>query len=121
MVGCYLLLSAGIQLHVHYCCGQLSDVHFFDQTSCNHTDEDADHCCKKNSCCSYVHLDFNVDDSHEPTASMVYQTGIVETTPLVLSAHTPFAAHQSSFSFQEDSSPPIGRRYVLYHSLILYA
>jgi len=122
LVSCYLLISMGVQLHLHYCCGELSDVHFFNHHACNHSGEDADHCCKKNNCCSYVHLDFSVEDSHQAASQTAPQHFKIELEEPLFAAQAPITGSVQSPSPEADASPPpLSRRFVLFHSLILYA
>jgi len=59
----YGLLSVGIQLHLHYCCGKLSDVAFFHSyDGC--ADEDCGSCNLGKKCCQFEDVSFKIDDSH---------------------------------------------------------
>lgn len=121
MMSFYLVMSIGVQLHMHYCCGQLSDIHLFVHESCNHANDDSDHCCKKNECCSFIHLDLKVDDTHQPADSFSFEP--IDFSENVKPSLEGFARVESAslHSFVEDSSPPIARRFLLYQSLMLYA
>jgi hypothetical protein len=122
LVSCYLLITLGVQLHLHYCCGELSDIHLFNRHSCDHQQDNSDPCCKKSNCCSYVYLDFKVDDSHQPTASTEAQLQQLAIMPVLSTPQASIVRCEQTYSLQADASPPpIGHRYVLFHSLILYA
>jgi hypothetical protein len=108
-------------LHLHYCCGHLSDIHLFGQVNCNHDHDDSDHCCKKNDCCSFVHVDLKIDDSHQPTESSAFHLVEFPVKKEIAFNVVSFNSLGSSFQTIEDSSPPIERRFVLFHSLMLYA
>jgi hypothetical protein len=121
MVGCYLLLSAGIQLHVHYCCGEVSDVHLSAEQSCNHGADDDHNCCKKGSCCSYIHLDLTIDDSHQPSETASF-TPVDCISPTIEHERLQvFSTSAYTLLRCEDASPPIAKRFLLFHSMILYA
>jgi hypothetical protein len=121
MMNFYLVMSIGVQLHLHYCCGHLSDIHLLGQEACNHHQEDSDHCCQKNECCSFVHLYLKVDDSHHPTASTAFEPFEIGAIESAVIDCCPFAPLHSSHVVAQDFSPPIERRYVLFQSLMLYA
>jgi len=122
MLGIYALLSLGVQLHLHYCCGELSDLHFFATKECHQEPEgEEDHCCKKGSCCSFIHIDLKVDDSHQPSETARF-------IPIEIAQSFDYSLpcmaalnDQTGFITESHSPPPISRRYVLYRSLVLYA
>jgi hypothetical protein len=122
MLCVYALLSLGIQLHLHYCCGHLSDFHFLPVEHCSHgTESEDDHCCKKGNCCSFIHIDLKVDDSHQPSETARFIP--IETAPSIHFALQEQTKHSGfpDFESESHSPPPICRRYVLYRSLVLYA
>lgn len=122
VLGVYALLSVGMQLHLHYCCGKLSDFHFLPSGECNHaTESDEDHCCKKENCCSFIHIDLKVDDSHQPSETARFIPLDVAPTFEFSVSEQPVLTGLCGFSADNHSPPPISRRYVLYRSLVLYA
>jgi hypothetical protein len=122
MLSIYALLSLGVQLHLHYCCGELSDFHFFASKDCKQTPSDhEDHCCKKGNCCSFIHIDLKVDDSHQPSETARFiPIEIAQSLDYSLSCMATLNGH-TGFITESHSPPPISRRYVLYRSLVLYA
>jgi len=122
MLCIYTLVSLGVQLHLHYCCGQFSDFHFFAVEHCNYEmGEEEDHCCKKENCCSFIHIDIKLDDSHQPSeTSRIVPIEIEDSFGFCLQAKSTLYSN-TVFISQSDSPPPISRRYVLYRSLVLYA
>jgi hypothetical protein len=122
MLSVYTLLTVGMQLHLHYCCGELSDLHFFASTDCKQTPGDEeDHCCKKGNCCSFIHIDLKVDDSHQPSETARF-------IPIEIAQSSDYSVPciamltgLTDFITESHSPPPISRRYVLYRSLVLYA
>ena len=122
MLCVYTVISVGIQIHLHYCCGKLSDFHFFPTTTCDHSSgEDNDHCCKKNNCCSFLHIDLGIDDSHQPSESSRLLTCEVSQThiPCYEQTHAPILIHR--FHKPDSSAPPNYPRYLLFRSLVYYA
>ena len=63
----YLLSAIGVEIRLHYCCGQLSDVHWYPKKQAPE-ECDNDHCCKAHkNCCSYQDICIkNCDDHHTP-------------------------------------------------------
>jgi hypothetical protein len=111
-----------MQLHLHYCCGELSDLHFISSKQCNQSSaDDADHCCEKGRCCSFIHIDLKIDDSHQPSepgrfALPVFCESARCIVPLIVEETA------QSVRFSEDHSPPPNsKRYLLFHSLVFYA
>ena len=122
MLGVYTLLSVGMQLHLHYCCGHLSDFHFLPVEDCSHDAEsEDDHCCKKGNCCSFIHIDLKVDDSHQPSETARYTPIEINQSPVNCFPQLCEVHNDRGFVSESHSAPPIKRRYVLYRSLVLYA
>jgi hypothetical protein len=122
MIAVYTLLSVGMQLHLHYCCGQLSDFHFLPSDTCNHTSEtNEDHCCKKENCCSFIHIDLRVEDSHQPSEIARF-IPFDFSEPIVFCSPNIVRNDSSGIEFVENNSPPPNsKRYLLFGSLVLYA
>jgi len=118
----YFLLTLGMQLHLHYCCGKLADLHLFSSEHCGHSEQsDEDHCCKKENCCSFIHIDLRVEDSHQPSEIARF-IPFVFSDPLVYCPSNAVNNDSSRIEFvQNDSPPPNSKRYLLFNSLILYA
>ena len=122
VLSAYTLLSVGMQLHLHYCCGELSDFHFLPSDTCDHSSEkDDDQCCKKGNCCSFIHIDLKVDDSHQPSETARFSPiEIAESSDYSVPCKAMLTGITDLIT-ERHSPPPIGRRYVLYQSLVLYA
>lgn len=118
----YFLLTLGMQLHLHYCCGELADLHLFSaEQGCDSRANEDDHCCKKGNCCSFFEIDLSVDDSHQPSEQARY-TPFEIAQQLVYSLPSQISLMcMEGFSSVSHSPPPINRRYVLFGSLVLYA
>jgi len=118
----YFLLTLGMQLHFHYCCGELADLHLFSSAHCGHNEQqDEDHCCKKSNCCSFIHLDLKVDDSHQPSENFRLLPIDVAQPIACYSTSEPSVISRPGFTSVSHSPPPISKRYVLYQALVLYA
>ena len=122
MLCVYFLLTVGMQLHIHYCCGELSDFHLLTTEQCTHNDEGSeDHCCKKENCCSFIHIDLRVEDSHQPSEIARF-IPFVFSDPIVYFPSNAVNNDSSRIEFvQNDSPPPNSKRYLLFGSLVLYA
>lgn len=119
----YFLLTAGIQLHLHYCCGHLADFHFITTQHCEsaHEKEHGDTCCGKKECCAYVHIDLKVEDSHEPSETARFiPLGIFEDTIFTFQS-AECCASQVVVGFKPTAPPPDNKRYLKHRSLVLYA
>jgi hypothetical protein len=119
----YGVLSIGIHLHLHYCCGKLSDISIFSSKQCNHQEDHDDTCCKKSSnCCQFQDVSLKLDESHnsssfsfnilQPISDQVFNYAFVKQLIFedlnreLPKAHAPPAA------------VPI---FIQHHSLVLYA
>lgn len=119
----YILLSVGVQLHLHYCCGHLADFHFISSQRCeeNAGEEDNDTCCGKSHCCSYVHINLKVDDSHQPSETARFEPIILE-NPSQFSFPLPKNnISRCDVPKEKNAPPPDDGRYLRFHSLVLYA
>lgn len=122
MLVVYALLTLGVQLRLHFCCGELSDIHVFDTSSCERHDDTEKNCCKKPTCCSFVDISFKTDETHEPLPSFE----LPSLPPVFLNSfeHTHFQATLNDLAVCEEfESPPpqAHRRYLLFRSLVYYA
>ncbi len=122
MLCIYFLLSLGMQLHLHYCCGELADFHLLTSEHCTHDDGGSeDHCCKKENCCSFIHIDLRVEDSHQPSEIARF-IPFDFSEPIVFCSPAIVRNDSSGIEFVENNSPPPNsKRYLLFGSLVLYA
>jgi hypothetical protein len=118
----YALLSVGVQMHLHYCCGKLADIHFFSNHGCSHHDEEHDDDCSHESdCCSFVDLSLKVDESHEQVASVVLDVEPIQAEPSKYPSCIPDLSSITVERYTSSTDPPDEKRYLLYRSLVLYA
>jgi hypothetical protein len=63
----YALLAVGVHVHMHYCCGKLKSVQFFEpnETCCSHEDDHHSELAFEAKCCSNESLNINLSDEHE--------------------------------------------------------
>ncbi len=122
MLCIYFLLSLGMQLHLHYCCGELADFHLLTSEHCTHNNEGSeDHCCKNENCCSFIQIDLRVEDSHQPSEIARF-IPFYFSEPIVFCSPTIVSNDSSGIEFVENNSPPPNsKRYLLFGSLVLYA
>ncbi len=79
----YGILSVGIHLHMHYCCGQLSDISIFDHNACDHHDENDGGCCKKSTdCCRFEDITLKLDESHNATYFKILISAPADVVPV---------------------------------------
>jgi hypothetical protein len=122
MFSVYTLLSVGVQMHLHYCCGKLADIHLFSDNDCSHHDDNQqDSCALKSDCCSFIDINLKVDDSHEQTSPIHFSSPpIVHVLPEAIEV---FASLNDATAapISDPINPPDLRRYLLFHALVLYA
>ena len=118
----YGLLSVGIQLHLHYCCGKISKVQFFEPVKCCGESEKEDACSVSQNCCRYEEVSFKIDDTHTFSTFKL---------PLLSSDFPPIAL-APGLNVESDQSDPIERKkqgappgkvpiYLAQQSLLYYA
>jgi hypothetical protein len=116
----YLLLTAGVQIHQHYCCGKLKEVSFTGAP---------DHCCQtehkscsiSHKCCDVKEINLKLVDEHRtPELDL-----IVPAFTAVLNFLPPISFTTSSevevIVYADSHAPPVQRDlYTKYCSLIVY-
>ncbi|MDZ4751616.1 MAG: hypothetical protein SGI87_08390 [Flavobacteriales bacterium] len=116
----YLLLSSGIQIHQHYCCGKLKEVSFTGVP---------DHCCAtehgscsiSKKCCDIRELNFKIDDVHQiretlQTSGNPIDIKVHEFVPLTTQVEMEVASLLSNAN-----APPNGvNLYTMHCALIVY-
>ena len=118
----YALLSVGVQMHLHYCCGKLADIHLFSDNDCSHHDDShQDSCAHKSDCCSFIDINLKVDDSHELTSSILINTPQIADLSGDHIEVISTLSNASSTPISDPTNPPDLRRYLLFHALVLYA
>lgn len=124
MMSIYGILSVGIHIHAHYCCGKLSALDFFEPVKecCSHHEASNEGLSFKKQCCDFEQYDFTIDESHQAsTFKLVFPAAIVETS--TTSQLEVKAAIENKESFPlSDTGPPQGvPLFIKHQSLVLYA
>lgn len=123
MLAVYGILSVGVQLHMHYCCGELADVNIFSTQTCASQESDAQNCCQMTSnCCTYESLSFKLDDSHNPTYFTLPLLPTTQNLTIEMPCHE-FVSIElgGNLSFEFHHPPADKAIFLLNHALILYA
>jgi hypothetical protein len=72
MMAIYGVLSIGIHLHAHYCCGKFTELSLYEpvKSCCAHDDHsEQEGPAFTNNCCDFDHYDLKIDDSHAASYS----------------------------------------------------
>ena len=71
ILGLYSLMSFGLEAKLHFCCGKLQAIHFFEFGDENHEDSHSDHkgCCHSDGCMEDVLVALQYESEHEQCAS----------------------------------------------------
>lgn len=119
----YGVLSVGIHLHMHYCCGQLADISIFDHDACNHHEENSGECCKKSTgCCSFEDITLKLNDSHNATYFKIFVSGPAEMVPVEPFQPIAISSQNDHQIYADAPNIPLGIPiYLKHHSLVLYA
>ncbi len=71
ILGLYSLMSFGLEAKLHFCCGKLQAIHFFEFGDDSHSDSHSDHkgCCHSEGCSEDVLIALQYESEHEQCAS----------------------------------------------------
>jgi hypothetical protein len=71
ILGLYSLMSFGLEAKLHFCCGKLQAIHFFEFGDDHHDDSHSDHkgCCHSEDCSEDVLVALQYESEHEQCAS----------------------------------------------------
>lgn len=64
VVALYGLLSIGVHVHLHYCCGKLSGLHLVSGADGCCGSESHEGCSVEHACCSYEEIDLSIQEDH---------------------------------------------------------
>jgi hypothetical protein len=120
----YGVLSIGVHMHLHYCCGKLSDISFITAQGCDHENEsESESCCKKSDhCCSYADISLKLDESHSGSYfKIVLPTLAIESTGWVFTENTFTPFKKQSFHPRQHAPPADVPIYLSGCSLLFYA
>ena len=71
ILGFYSLMAFGLEAKLHFCCGTLQAIHFFEFGDEHHDDSHSDHkgCCHSDGCSEDVLVALQYESEHEQCAS----------------------------------------------------
>ncbi len=71
ILGFYSLMAFGLEAKLHFCCGKLQAIHFFEFSDEHHDDSHSDHkgCCHAEGCNEDVHIAIQYESEHEQCTS----------------------------------------------------
>jgi hypothetical protein len=71
ILGFYSLMAFGLEAKLHFCCGKLQAIHFFEFSDEHHDDSHSDHkgCCHTDGCNEDVHIAIQYESEHEQCES----------------------------------------------------
>ncbi len=71
ILGFYSLMAFGLEAKLHFCCGKLQAIHFFEFGEENHDDSHAHHkgCCHSDGCMEDVLVALHYESEHVPCES----------------------------------------------------
>ncbi len=71
ILGFYSLMAFGLEAKLHFCCGKLQAIHFFEFGDEHHDDSHSDHkgCCHTEGCNEDVHIAIQYESEHEQCTS----------------------------------------------------
>lgn len=115
----YSVLSFGIEAELHYCCGKLRSVHFFEFGEEDHDHEAYDHsgCCQSHGCMRDTHISVHYEGEHlSQTGVEVPQFFTVETFVPAVFQLNPFLCNQEEnlVVYSDLPFPPKIAKYRLY-------
>lgn len=124
MMAIYGVLSIGIHLHAHYCCGKLTELSLYEPVkSCCANDDhpEQDGPAIRNNCCDFKHYDLKIDDTHAasycnlvlPAVSVVDVQVAFPAIVITEKTHVP--------SVPVNGPPSDIPLFIQHHALVLYA
>jgi hypothetical protein len=114
----YGILTVGVHLHLHYCCGKLSEIHISSvpDDCCDQPNKHA--CGYHTNCCETDLVDLVIEDEHFSSAFSLWFAPHKLEVPVFYTA----MSTQENTSANAAHAPPIHRRRFLEHcSLLFYA
>ena len=71
ILGFYSLMAFGLEAKLHFCCGTLQAIHFFEFGDEHHDDSHSDHkgCCHSDGCSEDVLVALQYENEHVPCES----------------------------------------------------
>jgi hypothetical protein len=71
ILGFYSLMAFGLEAKLHFCCGELQAIHFFEFGNEHHEESHSEHkgCCHSEGCNEDVHIALQYESEHEQCES----------------------------------------------------
>ena len=71
ILGFYSLMAFGLEAKLHFCCGELQAIHFFEFGDEHHEESHSEHkgCCHSEGCNEDVHIALQYESEHEQCES----------------------------------------------------
>lgn len=117
----YVVLTSGVHLHLHYCCGKLAELNLFrfEDKCCSHDSHES--CAYHKNCCEYEEFSVKLDGAQHAPKVFVFDSALPESNEYcnLTSFHSnPVQDFNDNI---EGRGPPGTPYYLLNCSLVLYA
>lgn len=124
MMTVYGILSIGVHLHAHYCCGNLTELSLYEpvKSCCAHDDHsEQDGPVFKNNCCDFDHYDLKIDETHAASYNdFVLPPVIIEELDASISV-TGTSQKLHVRGVPANGPPSDTPLFIKHHALVLYA
>lgn len=116
ILGLYSLMSFGLEAKLHFCCGKLRAIHFFEFGDEHHDDSHSDHkgCCHSESCMEDVLVALQYESEHEQCESPAVPQLIASTPKPIYFLFNVEGNCQSASPIAESFVPITYERYSLF-------
>ena len=122
MICIYGVLSVGVHLHLHYCCGKIKEVRLAEQSAgCCHQHGDDHRCGFAKDCCAWENVDLKIEDSHQAVffkVPLVAQEASFSMPDLMSTDVVDNTPEWTRYHIRPPSRVPL---FIRYQSLVLYA
>ena len=112
----YLLSSIGIHIRLHYCCGQLADVHWGANENSHNTREDHNCCKSHRNCCRYEDITITNSEDHDTPQQVALKGHVQSLDKVVCNAlcSPPKRVAKSVFISKEAPPPHQRKTYLVF-------
>ena len=117
VIALYGILSIGVHIHLHYCCGKLAGMELVSKQSGCCSSEETEGCTLSHNCCSYTQLDFALEDDHYSSS---FHFLIPFSKEEILISAQPIAAIEQEINTTNPLDLAVKRRLFLEHSCLIY-
>jgi hypothetical protein len=104
----YTLCSFGVEAKLHFCCGHLQEVHFFEFESHSTDHSNHENCCHKKHCSSDLQIQLQHGDQHTNTIAFTEVQKFIEfyTPPLTFTLPEISLANNHFSALSQEDPPP---------------